>query len=101
KITSNNVRKFYPLHKDSKYCTFTVYESTYKKSDGDIEFEKNRDRFNSNGLKVTIEVPEEYYSKNLSEKYSLVPQMTLTSDGILILEIYHDGKLVGSNKINI
>lgn len=97
---------FIPMQSDQSMATYTVFESTFEKSAGDIQYKGNEEKFNANGLKVTVPVPVEYIENREkhpdgAREYEMYPKMILTSDGILKLEIYHDGVMIGSNEIKI
>ncbi len=75
----------------------TVDENNLEWANG--KYVLDDDRFNSTGLEVEVPIPSEYQDR--ADKYELESKMTLDRNGILTLEIYHDGVFIASNYIKI
>lgn len=98
----------YPLRKGQTAVVPQVFESTTEEEEialgeDNVKWngnghEVNDERFNSTGLEVEVPIPAEFRGR--ADEYKLESKMTLTSEGILKLEVFHDGILLASNDIN-
>lgn len=80
---------FSALHDDQRRVSFVVYESSASAVDCEdghwINFGADQ---NTCGIAATVSIPKDYLGR--ASQYLLYPKMTLSKNGVLLLEIYNE-----------
>ncbi|MBQ7761450.1 MAG: Hsp70 family protein [Clostridia bacterium] len=89
---------FMPREDSQTKAAFTVYESDAMRNGDDSDSNwVSLSAGNSNGIRVTVEVPQEYLGK--ATKFEITPELSIDENEILVINVRDkNGKIIGTEK---